>query len=293
MNQRHKANLSHSRSFQSEPSSLFARSFSRAIALAGVIALSTGSRAQAVAIDETVEDGAFTDSFVDRADNSATPSIGETTGVLGSRGLVLTNDQFLVAASGIEALPARTAFSVFYKHTSVGSGQFGQIVVGFTDTTTQDTGPFFHGGGFGGDNGQPSVGAGVTLEGTGNVRLSTGPGNFLLDGGTRFGGPTATLTVENWYSLNGTIDFNGVDTFTFTLNLDDYGSDGGTFVSNLLTGSASQTYAAIGTDAAFYINTNHDRGVRNLDNISVAVVPEPSVAGLAAIGVIGLLRRRR
>lgn len=112
-----------------------------------------------------------------------------------------------------------------------------------------------------------------------------------LGGGTPV---VKTLTNGNWYKLTAVITNLGSGSVQVSGTLEDYGVDGTSSPTLIQTITPSTvTNAFITADSTVYggFIARQDGGSDAVDNF--AVVPEPAFAGLALVGVISLLRRRR
>jgi len=118
------------------------------------------------------------------------------------------------------------------------------------------------------------------------------------------GSPTFTLVSGSWHRFQATLAFDdGTDVFTITsLSVDNYGSMGTSFVSNLGTLASATVDVSSGPVASLLKDdgTAHliaigsqGRGTQYLDNLTVTAVPEPSSALLVVLGSALFLRSRR
>ena len=116
------------------------------------------------------------------------------------------------------------------------------------------------------------------------------------DSSNIMGTTTFSLTLGNWYLMS--VLFTNVDvaagTISLDVNLDDYGTAGTTFASNVFTGTANVTNTTLTGDSTVFGGFRIPRGdnLSGADNFSFAV-PEPGSALLAGMGLALLAVRRK
>ncbi len=123
--------------------------------------------------------------------------------------------------------------------------------------------------------------------------LAVGNGAYLLSGYTIQDGDEFTVgaAAKTW---------DATSELTATVFYDDPANVIGTYtigVDNTWTLYSSTpiaaTPASIGGTLGISIENSASSGFLNFDDVSIDVVPEPSVALLGGVGILGLLRRRR
>lgn len=123
---------------------------------------------------------------------------------------------------------------------------------------------------------------------------SVGFGSIFRDGG-------ATTQFSNGGEVGGSATYTDGQLITFVLS--DATGSGSAFsgsngandiVKMYVGGSLTNTFTGLNLDAADqYISFHANNVVANIDNLSIATIPEPSAALLGGLGVLALLRRRR
>ena len=123
---------------------------------------------------------------------------------------------------------------------------------------------------------------------------SPGFGSLFRDSG-------ATEQYSNNASLGSTPTFTDGQLITFVLS-DATGSGSAFDVSNgandivkmYVGGSLTNTFTGLNLDATDqYISFHANNVIANIDNLSIATIPEPGAALLGSLGMLCLLRRRR
>lgn len=109
--------------------------------------------------------------------------------------------------------------------------------------------------------------------------------------------PVATLTDGNWYFLEVNFSLLGTDDgFQYTVELFNSSNAGIVSGGSLLsyTNSAINAGLTAGDLNAYFGTRNADQvGITGVDNFYVSAIPEPSVAVLSLLGLVGLALRRR
>lgn len=225
-----------------------------------ILSLSGNTASSNLEVFENLEDGDFTDQMVNASTvgNSVTAGIG----VGGSQAVDNNNDGSLAVGSSNVTIPAKTTFSVMAKYEVYNSSftTHGSLSVGW-DTSGDTYQPF------GGPGIDKMANVGLALAGSANTySLFARYRHNGLHSGTSLTAEQVTLNDDNWYNMRGTVEFDGTDTFTWTVYIDEFDSTGSTLLNaNLLSGSASYT-RNIGTQGRFVFMTNRDRGFEVTDN---------------------------
>lgn len=111
------------------------------------------------------------------------------------------------------------------------------------------------------------------------------------------GSPVATLADGNWYFLEVNFSLLGSnDGFAYTVELFNSSNTGVVSGSSLLSYSSSFVNAGLtaGDLNAYFGSRNAGQyGITGVDNFYVSAIPEPSVAVLSLLGLVGLALRRR
>lgn len=233
--------------------------------------------------------------------------------------------QFTLSALMLSSISASGALIAYWDQNSNGlpNGGFGYLTTSFPQAADQgsgslyledfDTTTFVTTGGdtsylyiesFGGNalNAQPSIVAGGSISPEGG--LADGLGGFSNNG------MSIVLQVSTMGFTDLSVSWAQRGTSSgFTTRQFDYSTDGATWTNfGTDTGALGSTWvtesydlssvASIENQATVYFRIVLDgatgtSGNNRFDNITVEGVPEPTTALLGALGVLGLLRRRR
>jgi hypothetical protein len=139
-------------------------------------------------------------------------------------------------------------------------------------------------------------------------QVKSGNSNSTPNTTLRAADPINPLIDGEWYKLTLSAVETAPNTFSLLTTLDDYGSGGGNFVTNIYTQTTPSVVTVTGFDDASLDQLGIGNGVAGvrqiadnpqIDNFVVngtavqATLPEPASLGLLAVGGAGLLARRR
>jgi hypothetical protein len=124
---------------------------------------------------------------------------------------------------------------------------------------------------------------------------------FSYNDGSATGGLTfalnssSNLATDHWYRITMIVTLTGGGSYSLDASIDDFGADGTGFVSNILTGSTTDTVPLLSGVTTLYPAFGGDAygNATNLDNFTVATVPEPSSLALVLAGGAMLAFRAR
>lgn len=164
----------------------------------------------------------------------------------------------------------------------------------------------------GNSSGQANPAIGITSGATDSptssglcARINLSGGINLFAGGSNLGGAgTVALTSGNWYQLVGTFKATGVagevQMLAEVFNASSSGTVGTLISSSSILATGRQTiladttmYPALRVSGRNDLTPAHSNRSANLDNFTVALVPEPAVIGMIGLSSVALLRRRR
>ena len=222
---------------------------------------------------------------------------GSTSGVSGGGGLsvtptgnpstsIISNTNFTVGSGAVNQL----TMSVFVQKSSGGFSGTSQAFLGISNDDNYSWGQ-------NSDAGFSSLGLALQSSQIGFRSAVNGvSGNSSSNGGMT---GSATYTNGNWYKLTTIITkpVSG-NIWTISGSVDNWGSTGAAFSSNLLTLGITNVTIADATFNSAATATYGQFGTRNgawtaADNFTMTAIPEPSSSLLAAIGVFGLVGLRR
>lgn len=149
--------------------------------------------------------------------------------------------------------------------------------------------------GFYGDTGHSFITGRLARTGSANLEFQTQIKLGASTSPTTSAAGTLTVADNIWYKFSVSLTKSATaNTFSHSMNVENWGATGATFVSTLATSTAGTfTNADLYTDTAAYagIRSGSDSGITRFD--SFEVVPEPSGFMLLGCSAIGLLVRRR
>lgn len=222
---------------------------------------------------------------------------GSTSGVSGGGGLsvadsgnpstsIISNTNFTVGSGAVNQL----TMSVFLRKSSGGFSGTSQAFLGISNDDNYSWGQ-------NSDTGFSSLGLALQSSQIGWRSAVNGVGgNGSFNGGMT---GSASYTTGNWYKLTSIITkpVSG-NIWTISGSVENWGSTGAAFSSNLLTLGTSNVTIADATFNNAATATYGQFGTRNgawtaADNFTMTAIPEPSSSLLAAIGVFGLVGLRR
>ncbi|TLD72645.1 PEP-CTERM sorting domain-containing protein [Phragmitibacter flavus] len=257
----------------------------------------------ATIIDANFNSGTFADAGLVDYSTLANPTLTAGIGVGGSTGLNFGTNGGSATAS--MTILTTASFSMFGQFTVNANGSTATRIDGsamaFGWTKASEAFRPFQGtvSGSSAVAITDTVMVGLARTATGGFSLGFGNGATELVSRNLFGNSVTfgELTANNWYRLEGTIQYNSsTGTFTFLdVSLDDFGTNGTTEVNaNLLYGTGgSLSVAGFGSTGRAIWANNLDRGVLSMDNYYLAAVPEPAAALLLGVGGFAILLRRR
>lgn len=250
-------------------------------------------------INADFNSGTFADAGLYDFSNQVNPTLIAGIGVGGTTGLDFANNGGSATAS--MTILTTASFSMFgqFSVNALTAGRTDGSAMSFGWTKAAEPFRLFQGN----INGSTAVATtdtvmvGLARTATGGFSLGFGNGGTSAVNSNLFGNSVATLVEDNWYRLEGTIQYNAsTGTFTFIdISLDDFGADGTSeATANLLYGTGSTlTVAGFGTTGRAIWANNSDRGIHYMDNYYLASVPEPAVTLLLGMGGFAILLRRR
>lgn len=105
--------------------------------------------------------------------------------------------------------------------------------------------------------------------------------------------PGFALDINNWYKVTLSLTRTATTgVFSYSASFENFGTTGDSFVSSLSSGTGTINNANLWNDTSIFAGARVSTA-GNLDNFELSTAPEPSAALLSALGVVGLLRRRR